>query len=135
VMSVGGLLFAEAAPQEKQAATPAPAAAAEKAPVAKKKTSLMDGEVASVDAAAKQIVLKREKGNITIDVTDQTNITKAKKEITISDIAAGDKVIVAYEKDGDKRKATTIKVKVPKKASDTGKKEAKPAEAKPAEKK
>ena len=124
VMSLGGLLLAEGAPQDKQATTPA--AATEKAPVVRVKTSLLDGEVASVDSAAKRIVIKKGKGNITIDVTDKTNITKAKKDITIADIAAGDKVIVAFKKEGDKRRATTIKVKVPK----TEKNEAKPAENK-----
>ena len=128
VMSVGGLLFAEDAPQKKQA--PTPAATTEKAPVVKTKTLLLDGEVISVDATAKQIVVKREKGNATLDVTDKTNITKGKKDITLSEIVAGDKVLVAFKKEGDKRRATTIKVKVPKTASNAEKKEAKPAENK-----
>jgi len=96
-----------AAPAATPATTPA------KPPV---KTSVTLGDVVSVDATANQIVVKTEgKGqNITFDVTAKTNIRKAGKEAALSEIAAGDNVIVAFKKKDDKRTATSNRVRNPK---------------------
>src|ERR1035437_2819609 len=87
-----GTVFAEETQQ------PAAPTAAATTPAKQTKTSIRTGEVVSVDAAANQLVLKssEEKAeNTAFDVTAKTNIRKAKKEIALSDIVAGDKVIVA----------------------------------------
>lgn len=117
-------------------ATPSAASAAattQAAPAKKEhpKTSIVSGAVVSVDATAKQIVVKNSEGKmaeITFDVKDHTNIRKSGKEIALSDIAAGDKVMVAFIHKDDKRIATSIKVKAPKAA----KTEAPAAPAEPA---
>ena len=99
-------------------AVPASAATTQMAqPKQMSRTSINTGEVVSVDATANQIVIKSSEGKMaanTFDVTDKTNIRKAGKEIKLSDIVAGDKVIVAFKKKDDKRIATAIRVKAPK---------------------
>jgi len=95
---------------DQPAAAAAPAATA--APAKHVKTSIISGTVVSVDAAAKQIVVKNSEGkmdNVTFDVNDNANIRKTGKTITLSDIAAGDKVMVAFKHKDDKRTATSIK--------------------------
>lgn len=86
------------------------------------KTSLISGAVVSVDVAAKQLVVKNSEGkmdNVTFDVSDHANIRKMGKEIALTDIAAGDKVMVAFIHKDDKRIATSIKVRAPKAAPAT----------------
>ena len=101
------------------AVAPAATETTQAAPVKHTKTSIISGAVVSVDATAKQIVVKNSEGkmaDLTFDVSDQTNIKKAGKDIALSDIAAGDKVMVAFKHKDDKRMATSIKVRVPKAA-------------------
>jgi hypothetical protein len=109
-----------------QAVTPPPAAAqatpaaTPAAPAKHSKTSIISGAVVSVDATAKQIVVKGSEGkmdSITFDVSDDANIRKAGKEIALTDIAAGDRVMVAFKHKDDKRVATSIKVRTPKPAA------------------
>jgi ribosomal protein S1 len=122
VFAVTGKVLAEEA---QKPAEPAVAASPKKAPAVEKKTSIFTGEVVSIDSTANQIVVKS-KGKpegVTFGVTERTNIRKAKKEAALTDIVAGDKVIVAYRTKDDKKIATAIKVKAPKAA----KEEAKPA--------
>ena len=107
---------------------PAPA----KAPAAVSKTSILSGVVVSTDATANQVVVKGKTKNTIFDVNAKTNITKAKKEITLSDLAAGDNVIVAYKIKDGKKIATAIKVKAP--IAAPKKEEAKPAATPPVEK-
>ena len=99
----------------------APAATAPAATTQAKhtKTALMGGAVVSVDAAAKQFVVKSSEGkmdNVIFDVNDGANIRKAGKDIALTDLAAGDKVMVAFKHKGDKRIATSIRVRAPKAA-------------------
>ena len=86
------------------------------APATQLKSSFISGEVISVNVAAKQIVVKNseDKLNITLDVSNNANIRKGGKAITLYDIAAGDKVVVAFRQKGDKRAAISIKVRAPK---------------------
>jgi Cu/Ag efflux protein CusF len=99
-----------------------PAAATQAAPAKHAKTSIVSGAVVSIDATAKQLVVKNSEGkmaDVTFDVNENTNIRKAGKDITLSDIAAGDKVMVAFKHKDDKRIATSIKVRTPKAAAAT----------------
>ncbi|MBA4418646.1 MAG: hypothetical protein C0392_12175 [Syntrophus sp. (in: bacteria)] len=78
----------------------------------KLKAKKFDGEVASIDVAAKTILVKGKKGDITVDVGS----AKFAKGYTMEDIKAGDKVIGKYmEKDG-KMVALYLARKIEKKA-------------------
>ena len=126
-------VFAQAKPEAKPA--PAPAAAPEKAPAPapekkadkpeKKeapKAKSFKGEFVSMDAAAKTIVAKGEKGDMTFDVAGVKKMAEFK---------AGDKIMVSYmEKDGKMVAKKVVKQAAKKEAP---KKEApKKEEAKPA---
>lgn len=79
VLSVGGLSFAK----EKKHAT---------------KAMHVSGEVTAVDAAAKTLTIKGEKGEVVLTTTDKTRFAKGK---TIADVKVGDKLTAKYsEKDG-----------------------------------
>jgi len=87
--------FAQARPEAKPADKPA-AAASEKAPAHEKKASpkakTFKGEFVSMDAAAKTIVAKDTKDEMTFDVAGVKKMAEFK---------VGDKIMVAYiEKDG-----------------------------------
>ena len=81
------------------------------------KTFIMWGKVASIDIAANQISIeltlgKKAAPNSTIyNVNATTNIMKAGQVITLSKIAAGDQVTIAFKRIGDKRVAEAITVK------------------------
>ena len=110
-----GTVFAD-----EMAAPAAPAAAQTVTAKPMMKTSINTGEVVSVNATANQIDVKSSEGKMatnTFDVTDKTNIRKAGKEIKLSDIMSGDKVIIAFKHKDDKRIATAIRVKAPKAAA------------------
>jgi Cu/Ag efflux protein CusF len=124
-------VFAQAKPEAKPA--PAPAAAPEKAPAPEKKVEKAEkpkaekaksfkGEFVSMDAAAKTIVAKGEKGDMTFDVAGVKKMAEFK---------AGDKIMVSYmEKDGKMVAKTVVKQATKKEAP---KKEApKKEEVKPA---
>jgi len=97
-----------------------PAAAPEKAPApakaVKAKAQIFKGEFVSMDAAAKTMVAKNDKGDMTFDVAG------VKK---MPDLKAGDKIVVKYaEKDGKNVAKMVAKEKAKK-----PKKEVKPAPA------
>ena len=82
--------------QEKKAEPAKPAATALKA-AAKSKALYYAGTVASMDSAAKLVVVKGKKGEMTFDVAD----AKWKGYKAMDEAKAGDKVAVKYvEKDG-----------------------------------
>jgi Cu/Ag efflux protein CusF len=95
----------------KAATTPAPAAPATTAPV---KLEKFTGDIKSVDAVAKSIVVVKGKESKTFIVDDKTKITKGKDALTFADLKAGMNVVLEYKKDGDKLIAVTIKVSAPK---------------------
>ncbi|MCX5805564.1 MAG: hypothetical protein NT010_05770 [Proteobacteria bacterium] len=98
---------------EKAAPAPAPA----KKAVAKAKVKQFTGEVIAVDMAAKTLIAKNKKGDMTFDVTD----AKMKSEPKV-----GDKIFVKYtDKDG-KMVAKSVATKNAKKAK-KGKTAEKPA--------
>ena len=94
-----------------KATTPAPAAPATTAPV---KLEKFTGDIKSVDAVAKSIVVAKGKESKTFGVDDKTKITKGKDALTFADLKAGMNVVVEYKKEMDKMIAVTIKVSAPK---------------------
>jgi len=77
------------------------------------KSSIISGEAVSINTAAKQIVLNN---SAIFDVADKANIRKEGKAITLSDIKTGDSLVIAYKQQGEKKLATTIKVRASKTA-------------------
>jgi Cu/Ag efflux protein CusF len=96
-----------------KATTPAPAAPATTAPI---KLEKFTGDIKSVDAVAKSIVVAKGKVEKTFVVNDETKITKGKDTLSFADLKAGMNVALEYKKDGDKLIAVTIKVSAPKAA-------------------
>lgn len=94
-----------------KATTPAPAAPATTAPV---KFEKFTGDIKSVDAVAKSIVVVKGKVEKTFVVNNETKITKGKDTLSFADLKAGMNVALEYKKDGDKLIAVTIKVSAPK---------------------
>ncbi|MBA4417803.1 MAG: hypothetical protein C0392_07825 [Syntrophus sp. (in: bacteria)] len=112
-------------------ATAAPTADV-KAPAPKKEKMRARGEVVSVDAAAKTLVIKSKKGEMTFDVAN----AKFGRGFKIEDAKAGDKVVVGYKEIDGKMVAKYVgkhrhhgKKHHKKEATET--KETKPAEAAP----
>ena len=93
------------------AAAPPKAAGTTPAPV---KLEKFTGDIKSVDAMAKSIVVVKGKESKTFIVDDKTKITKSKDALTFADLKAGMNVVIEYKKDGDKLIAVTIKVSAPK---------------------
>jgi hypothetical protein len=73
------------------------------------------GDIKSVDAMAKTIVVVKGKEQKTFVVDDKTKITKGKETLSFADTKAGMNVAIEYKKDGDKNVAVVIKVAEPKK--------------------
>jgi Cu/Ag efflux protein CusF len=96
-----------AAAPPKAATTPAPPAP---------KLEKFTGDIKSVDAVAKSIVVVKGKDSKTFIVDDKTKITKGKDALTSADLKAGMNVVIEYKKDGEKLIAVTIKVSAPKAA-------------------
>ena len=94
-----------------KATTPAPAAPATTAPV---KLEKFTGDIKSVDAMAKSIVVVKGKESKTFMVPADTKITKGKDALKFEDLKAGMNVVVEYKKEMDKMIAVTIKVSAPK---------------------
>jgi Cu/Ag efflux protein CusF len=92
---------------------PAPAASATTKPA---KLDKFAGDVKSVDAMAKSIVVAKGKVENTFAVTADTKIMKGKEALKFEDLKAGMSVAVEYKKDGDKMTAATVKVAAPKAA-------------------
>ena len=100
-----------AAPPKAATTAPAPAAPATTAPV---KMEKFNGEVKSVDAMAKSIVVARAKVEKSFVVTADTKITKGKGDLKFEDLKAGLRVHIEYIKEMDKNVAATIKAFAPK---------------------
>jgi hypothetical protein len=118
VAFVSGAIAAAPGPAASATTKPAAAAAATTAPV---KLEKFGGEIKSVDAVAKSLVVvkgKVEKTKVekTFVVTADTKITKGKEALKFEDLKAGMNVGIEYKKEMDKLIAVTIKVPVPKAA-------------------
>jgi hypothetical protein len=100
-----------AAPPKAAGTTPAPAAPASTKPV---KLEKFTGDIKSVDAMAKSIVVAKAKEEKTFVVTADTKITKGKETLKFEDLKAGMNTVLEYKKDGEKLIAATIKVSAPK---------------------
>jgi len=100
-----------AAPPKAAGTTPAPAAPASTMPV---KLEKFTGDIKSVDAMAKSIVVAKAKEEKTFVVTADTKITKGKETLKFEDLKAGMNTVLEYKKDGEKLIAATIKVSAPK---------------------
>ena len=137
---------AKAAPEKAKAAPAKPAVAPEKPAVPEKAAPAPEkakpkakipgfvGIVANVDTAAKTIVVKDKEKVVTFDVSNP----KFKGYKNLNEVKVGDKVAVAYTKDGTKVTKIAGKPTVAKKAAPKPKKEKAPKveaakpEAKPA---
>jgi Cu/Ag efflux protein CusF len=102
-----------AAPPKAATTAPAPAAPAATAPV---KMDKFSGEIKSVDAMAKSIVVAKGKVEKTFAATADTKITKGKEALKFEDLKAGMNVGIEYKKEMDKMIAVMIKVSTPKAA-------------------
>jgi Cu/Ag efflux protein CusF len=102
------------------AAAPGPAASATTPkPAPTPKLEKFTGDIKSVDAMAKSLVVAKGKDEKTFGVTADTKITKGKEALKFEDLKAGMNVAIGYKKDGDKNIAETIKVSAPKAAPKT----------------
>ena len=102
-----------AAAPPKAATTPAPAAPASTKPA---KVEKFAGDIKSVDAMAKSIVVAKGKEEKTFVATADTKITKGKEALKFEDLKAGMNVAIGYKTEMDKMMAVTIKVSAPKAA-------------------
>jgi len=102
-----------AAAPPKAATTPAPAAPASTKPA---KVEKFAGDIKSVDAMAKSIVVAKGKEEKTFAIDDKTKITKGKEALKFEDLKAGMNVAIGYKTEMDKMMAVTIKVSAPKAA-------------------
>jgi Cu/Ag efflux protein CusF len=101
-----------AAPPKAAGTTPAPAAPA----TTQVKLEKFTGDIKSVDAMAKSIVVAKAKEEKTFVVTADSKIIKSKETLKFEDLKAGMNVAVGYKKDGEKLIAAIIKVSAPKAA-------------------
>jgi Cu/Ag efflux protein CusF len=101
--------------QEKAKPAPAKPAAAP-APAPAPKLEKFSGDIKTVDAMAKNIVVAKGKEEKTFATTADTKITKGKDTLKFEDLKAGMNVSVEYKKEMDKMIAGTIKVAAPKAA-------------------
>lgn len=102
-----------AAAPPKAATTPAPAAPASTKPA---KVEKFAGDIKSVDAMAKSIVVAKGKEEKTFVAATDTKITKGKEALKFEDLKAGMNVAIGYKTEMDKMMAVTIKVSAPKAA-------------------
>jgi len=100
-----------AAPPKAAGTTPAPAASASTKPV---KLEKFHGDIKSVDAAAKTIVVARGKESKTFVVGEKTTITRGKDTLSLGDLKQGLNVSIEFKKEIDKLIAVTIKAGKPK---------------------
>jgi hypothetical protein len=84
----------------KKATTPAPAAPASTKPV---KLEKFTGDMKSVDAMAKSMVVAKTKEEKTFVVAGDTKNTKGKETLKFEDLKAGMNAVVENKKDGEKR--------------------------------
>jgi len=72
------------------------------------------GDIKSVDAAAKTIVIARGKESKTFVVDEKTTITRGKDTLSLGDLKQGLNVSIEFKKEMDKLIAVTIKAGKPK---------------------
>jgi len=65
--------------------------------VSKKKINFIAGEVKSIDAKTKMIVIKTEKEEKSVVCTDKTVMQSGKSKVTFADIKKGDIAAVIYD--------------------------------------
>jgi hypothetical protein len=106
--------IATAPPKAATTPTPAPAAPASTKPAPPVKLEKITGDIKSVDAVAKNIVVAKGKQEKTFVVDDKSKITKGKDTLSFADLKGGMNLVIEYMKDGDKLIAVTIKVSAPK---------------------
>jgi Cu/Ag efflux protein CusF len=97
-----GFVYAEGSP------TTAPV----KKLLAKKEVSLLRGDVVSIDADANTITVTDKSGK-----SERLNVgakVKILKELTLSEVSAGDKVTISYKTKAGQKTVTAIKVKAKK---------------------
>ncbi len=103
--------------QGKPAPAPAKAAATSApAPAPPAKLEKFFGDIKSVDAAAKTIVVAKGKESNTFVVDEKTEITRGKDTLSLGDLKQGLNVSVEFKKEMDKLIAVTIKAGKPKSA-------------------
>jgi hypothetical protein len=74
-------------------------------------TKTQTGEVASIDTAKNEIVIKDEAGaEVHLLIATSTKITRAGKAITLGDVKVGDKVACECEESPDGCKAKSVSV-------------------------
>lgn len=79
-----------------------------------KTISKVIGEVVSIDATANTITLKKKSGeNETLSIDPKVVVKKSGKICSLSDITVGERIVVSYQKEGDKKVAKVILVSVP----------------------
>jgi len=105
--------IAAAPPKAAGTAAPAPAAPASTKPA---KIEKFSGEVKSVDAMAKSVVVAKGKTEKTFVTDDKTKIMKGKEALKLDDLKAGMNVSIEYKMEMDKMMAATVKVSAPKAA-------------------
>lgn len=75
------------------------------------------GEVVSADDSSNTITIKTGSGkNYTFNLDEKTSIIKKEKNTVLRDISPGEKVIIAYESNNNKKVIQTIKVVAKKQA-------------------
>jgi len=89
-----------AAAPPKAGTTPAPTAPASTKPV---KLEKFTGDIKSVDAMAKSMVVAKTKEDKTFVVSGDTKITRGKETFEFEDLKAGMNAVVEYKMDGKKR--------------------------------
>jgi len=101
-----------AAPPKAAGTAPAPAAPAS----TKVKIEKFAGDIKSVDAMAKSMVVAKGKEEKTFAIDEKAKIMKGKEALKLEDLKAGMNVIVEYKMDMDKMTAVMIKAAAPKAA-------------------
>lgn len=101
------------APPKAAGTAPAPAAPASTKPA---KAEKFPGEIKSVDAMGKSIVVAQGKEEKTFAIDDKTKIIKGKEVLKPEDLKAGMSVMIEYKKDGDKNIAAVIRASHPRAA-------------------
>lgn len=111
-------VFAQTKPEAKTAAAPEKAPAPKKKAEKAEKAKTFKGDFVSMDAAAKTIVAKDAKGEMTFDVAGVKKMAELK---------AGEKIMVSYS-EKDSKMVAKIVVKQASKKESPKKEEAKPVE-------
>ncbi len=101
VAFVSGVMAQQSSPPAGQSAPSAPA-----------KMEKFSGTIEKIDQAAKEIVVKKGTEERTFSWGDRTKFMQGKKELAFGDLKQGERVSVAYKKEGDKLTAERVYVKL-----------------------